>query len=121
MILDQIKEKGNLNQILYSEIVYTHPQSLPSSKSGLLSCFKLLEALFYALLVPGITNSVISPGLCSSEEDVKRDLAFLLCLISKMNQHYFIEEPLMFSSNLCLVKEGKEYLLKRRQRKCKKR
>ena len=24
MILDQIKEKSNLNQIIYSEIVYTH-------------------------------------------------------------------------------------------------
>lgn len=30
MILDQIKEKGNLNQIIYSEIVYTHSQVITS-------------------------------------------------------------------------------------------
>lgn len=45
MILDQIKENGNLNQVLCGETVYTQPQSLPPSESEQLyrpvsSCWK---------------------------------------------------------------------------------
>lgn len=58
MILDQIKEKGNPDQVLCGHIVLTQPQSLLPSANELPSCFKLLEALFYTLLVPEITNSI---------------------------------------------------------------
>lgn len=67
MILDQIKEKDNLNQILYGEIVYTHSQSLPPSESELSSYFKLLEAFFYALLVPGLQTLSSALGFVQSK------------------------------------------------------